>query len=683
MEKEVTKATSTVSSNVEVNTKSTDSNDEPTQVQISTSSHDSSLPFPAGTSQIKGRVINNRYELLNLIGHGGMSEVYQAKDLVLEEIGEDDPYVAIKLLQPSLHECADATSLLIREARKTQRLSHNNIIRVFDYGFDSELCYLVMEWLDGQTLDNVIKSHRPNGLPYQQAMAILSQILSALNYAHKHGVVHADLKPGNIMLSRDGSIKIFDFGVSHSVSNPLNPIYKSDNTPSDVSGYTPIYATPELLEGQTPCADDDVFAFCCIAYELLSSRHPFGRKTIEQASREQWVTSRPKHISRLKWPALRSGLEYKKSLRQTSLEALHTKLTKRLLPKSFATLVVAALFVAGGYIYSNQQKTIGVLQAKVNQQAEHLSSLVNVFDMPTDAFFSSYSTMSEAFAMPKQAWLRQNQSAVVEHYEKLVDQQLRSRESRYPNYYVIEDILTEAKQFYPDSHLLNNLTHNINQRLLRTIEGLRSKLNQALEQGEFDSQGAKNIYQLLNDLKKLRHDYVFTPSLLAQQTFEQQLDKALLERNAESLTNLIPAGETFFNHSEPQQSSLAGALALKQAILELSDYEKNLSKGEQPLFPHHSAYLVYRPQLETFQNRLAELTLVSQLDALASDVERFGGKVPDNFSHLIDLKQNMANQYLAFSELLIKKRLTKEAAKTMQKAQTLLTNVQQSRTNVY
>lgn len=683
MEKEETKAISSVGLNEEANNFSKDNSDESTQIQSSASTHDTSLSIHASTSQIVGRVINGRYELLDLIGHGGMSDVYRAKDLVLEEMGENDPYVAIKLLQPSLHEYPDATSLLIREARKTQRLSHDNIIRVFDYGFEEELCYLVMEWLDGQTLDNVIKSHRPNGLPYQQAMAILSQILSALIYAHKHGVIHADLKPGNVMLSRDGSIKIFDFGVSHSVSNPAHPTRNNDSALSDVSGYTPIYATPELLKGQTPSSDDDVFAFCCIAYELLSSRHPFGRKTIEQANREQWVISRPKHISRLKWRALRSGLEYTKSDRECSLDALHTELTKRRRPKSLAVLVMAAVFVGGGYVYSVQQKTIGALQTKVNQQADHLSSLVNIFDMPTDTFFASYSTMSEAFTMPKQAWLRQNQIAVVEHYERLVDQQLRSRESRYPNYYAIEKILTEGKQFYPDSHMLNTLTNTINQSLLRTLESLKNKLNQALEQGEFQSQGANNIYQLLDDLKTLRHDYVFTPSLLAQQTFEQQLDKALLERNADSLADLIPAGETFFNHSEHQQSSLAGALALKQAILDLSDYKSNVSKGEQPLFPHHSAYLVYRPQLETFHKRLAELTLVSQLDALASDVERFAGKVPDNFSHLIDLKQNMANQYLAFSELLIKKRLTREAAKTMQKAQTLLTNVQQSRVNVY
>ncbi|MFT7684555.1 MAG: serine/threonine protein kinase, partial [Moritella dasanensis] len=165
------------------------------------------------TATLTGRILKDRYELEAHIGSGGMSDIYKAKDLLLSKAGVDDPYVAIKVLQPQYTKNKEAQQLLFREAHKTMALSHPNIIRVYDVDKEDKLCFITMEWINGETLDQVISRSKPKGLTYKGAEKIISQVADALKFAHKNGIVHTDLKPANIMHTRNGDIKIFDFGV--------------------------------------------------------------------------------------------------------------------------------------------------------------------------------------------------------------------------------------------------------------------------------------------------------------------------------------------------------------------------------------------------------------------------------------------------------------------------------------
>lgn len=189
-----------------------------------------------------GTTVKNRYEIESVLGHGGLCDVYLAKDKILESSGsETPPYVALKILQKEFASQPETARMLIREAQQTQRLSHPNIIRVFDFGVDGEIYFLVMEYINGgETLENLIQRSRPHGLKFNATLSILNQVLDALSYAHSLGVVHADLKPANVILTSEGNVKLLDFGVSktHQLKQDQYAAKrKSENV--ETLGYTP------------------------------------------------------------------------------------------------------------------------------------------------------------------------------------------------------------------------------------------------------------------------------------------------------------------------------------------------------------------------------------------------------------------------------------------------------------
>ncbi|CAE6939249.1 Protein tyrosine kinase [Vibrio sp. B1FIG11] len=149
--------------------------------------------------------------------------------------------------------------MLIREAQQTQKLSHPNIIRVYDFGVDGDIYFLVMEYVDGETLESLIQRSRPDGLRYNAALSILNQTLDALSYAHSLGVVHADLKPANVILTSEGKVKLLDFGVSKTQQLKHDQYAaKRKSQDTDTLGYTPNYASLDILSAKEPKFSDDL-----------------------------------------------------------------------------------------------------------------------------------------------------------------------------------------------------------------------------------------------------------------------------------------------------------------------------------------------------------------------------------------------------------------------------------------
>ena len=259
-----------------------------TLLDDSTHTHDPDRPkaeqdAPEGPRHKRlGMVLNDRYRIVALIASGGMSDVYKAVDQNLEKAGSRDCLVAIKLLRTSLTRDPGARSLLAREAAKSKRLSHPNIIRIHDLNHDGDNWFLVMELLEGEPLSRIVQRAKPNGLKWKGCVAVLRQVADALAYSHSQGIVHADLKPSNIFFTREGRIKLLDFGVSRALQAQQPEDYLNPRAEDETSiyGYTPAYASPELMEGKDPSPQDDLYALACISYELLSSRHPFDRQKL-------------------------------------------------------------------------------------------------------------------------------------------------------------------------------------------------------------------------------------------------------------------------------------------------------------------------------------------------------------------------------------------------------------------
>lgn len=267
-------------------------------------------------------ILCKRYKIERLLGVGGMGAVYRARDLLREQYGDPDPYVAIKTLNEEFAEYPDANALLYTEFALTSRLRHTHVIRLYAFDVDpqSQRAFITMEPLKGPTLDQLLESH-PEGLTWPEFRDIAVPLLEALTCAHERGVLHGDLKPSNVMLAKDG-LRLFDFGLGQPVKGLLNGLPRLSR--QRIAAWTPRYAALELLNGESLTSTADIYGIGCILYELLSGLHPFSRLTAKQAKTMEQDKSlqKPANLPAHCWPALRTALAFDKEQRQIDARGL-------------------------------------------------------------------------------------------------------------------------------------------------------------------------------------------------------------------------------------------------------------------------------------------------------------------------------------------------------------------------
>jgi tRNA A-37 threonylcarbamoyl transferase component Bud32 len=211
-------------------------------------------------------MLGGRYELSEVLGHGGMAEVRKAHDLRL------DRTVAIKMLRSDLARDPTFQARFRREAQSAASLNAPSVVAVYDTGEDTldgaRVPYIVMEYVEGQTLRDLLRSGQrllPN-----RALEISDGVLAALDYSHRHGIIHRDVKPANVMLTSTGQVKVMDFGIARAIADSGATITQTSN----VLG-TAQYLSPEQARGEVVDARSDVYSAGCLLYELLANRPPF------------------------------------------------------------------------------------------------------------------------------------------------------------------------------------------------------------------------------------------------------------------------------------------------------------------------------------------------------------------------------------------------------------------------
>jgi tRNA A-37 threonylcarbamoyl transferase component Bud32 len=213
-----------------------------------------------------------RYEVLELVGQGAMGSVYKGKDPTIGRL------VALKTIRfehgKSEEELEELRERFYREARAAGNLSHPNIVTVYDVGGEGDLQYIAMEFLEGHTLVEIVKNKR--ALNYKIMAKIIMQVCSALDYAHKQGVIHRDIKPANIMVLKNFEIKVADFGIARLDKSNMTL------TQTGMAMGTPNYIAPEQLKGERVDARSDIFSLGVVIYELLTHKRPFTGENISQ-----------------------------------------------------------------------------------------------------------------------------------------------------------------------------------------------------------------------------------------------------------------------------------------------------------------------------------------------------------------------------------------------------------------
>lgn len=208
-----------------------------------------------------GRRINGRYKLIQMVGGGGMANVYLARDMIL------DRDVALKILRMDFNNDEEFIKRFNREAQSATSLAHPNIVSIYDVGEEDSIYYIVMEYVDGFTLKQYIQKYFP--IPVDEALDIMKQITAAISHAHHNGIIHRDIKPQNILIDKEGTVKITDFGIALALS--ATNITQTNAVLGSVH-----YLSPEQARGGMANKKSDIYSLGIVMFELLTGRLPFS-----------------------------------------------------------------------------------------------------------------------------------------------------------------------------------------------------------------------------------------------------------------------------------------------------------------------------------------------------------------------------------------------------------------------
>lgn len=302
-----------------------------------------------------GQTFEGRYTIINVIGIGGMATVYGAYDTVTGRS------VAIKMMSKKLEHNAKQISLFVNESTALSLLSHPNIVQVYNTAITNSTKYIIMEYVDGITLKKHI-DHR-GALPEREVLYYATQILSALDYIHSKGIVHCDIKPQNIILLQNGSIKVADFGIAR-----LDAMLDHSGEKSDVALGTVYYVSPEQAQGKAPRAESDLYSLGVMLYEAMTNRLPFYHESATEVAKMQ-ISREPTPPSVYR-PDISVGLE------QIILRAMEKNPKKRYASATEMLTDIRALRQNSKTVFGNEKNSsrYRIIERKPHQNASNVSN---------------------------------------------------------------------------------------------------------------------------------------------------------------------------------------------------------------------------------------------------------------------------------------------------------------------
>lgn len=416
-----------------------------------------------------GSVIKGRFVLTELLGRGGMGVVYKARDLVKVQAQDSNPYVAVKVLTDAFKKHSSSFIALQREASKAQRLAHPNIATVFDFDHDAGAVYMTMELMVGQNLQKLIKEMPKDGLPKDVALSYIRQLADGLAYAHKRQLIHCDLKPANIFLTDDGTIKLLDFGITRAIKRKKDGI-DDDTTifdPKVLKALTPAYASIEMFSGDDPDPRDDLYALGCVSYELLTGNHPYKKVPAHKARELNLKPAPIKKINRKEFTAISNLLHLDRKKRTPSIDNFIAELDK---PKSYVkelsiasavVVMIGLIFLAQPFL--NQQKEDRDLEIIQTVQNGNQAALLALLDDLPNMDFNTKTSLTSIL-----------RKEIIQYYQTRINRAIDASSQSY-DFPEAFKLLNEVKQIYPDSASLTEAHRSLTANRDRLVGALENK----------------------------------------------------------------------------------------------------------------------------------------------------------------------------------------------------------------
>lgn len=445
-----------------------------------------------------GSLLKERFFMERELGRGGMGVVYLARDERKVEARDRDPYVAIKVLNDEFRKHPDALIALQRESRRAQHLGNDHIVRVYDFDKDGTNVFMTMEYVEGQDLRTLIRTKARDGMAFDKAWPLIADMGEALVRAHAAGIVHSDFKPGNVMVTPSGMAKVFDFGIAR--AGKIGAEHKDDRTVFDagtLGAMTPAYASLEMLQGKAPTPSDDIYAFACVVFELLTGRHPFDKQNAEEALTAGRRPPAVPGLDKRQYKALVDAIAFTADKRSSDISVVMAGLRKRRLRERATPWLVAT---AGLVVLVAAATWFGTLQAERRHMADTLRRFAPA---QVDGFHSEDDVRKALAALDSD----ERRHVVVDGADAIDSFLVRLVASRwdpahghydYAGAQKVFALRAELKTFAPK---LDRRHEEVAHERDEALNGLDTRLSQAILANRLTGNGADDVPALLTTIR--------------------------------------------------------------------------------------------------------------------------------------------------------------------------------------
>lgn len=614
-----------------------------------------------------GKTLAKRYLIEELIGEGGMGYIYRARDTYLNTHSNQDDIVAIKVLHPELADSEDALLLLKDETIKTRALSHPNIVRVFSAASSDMYHFVVMEWIEGETLEQLIKRNKPSGLSQKRAKPIINQLIDALTYAHSKGIVHSDLKPSNIILDSQGNLKILDFGIAKTNLHEDKYAAPANDEQPNSNGYTPTYASPEQLNGGKPSAKDDVFAFGCLVFELLTSKHPYNRVAANQVAKDTSV-KKPSNCSISVWLKLKKCISLDAANRPKSLSEVRSELNNNRTTLFIHAACYALLLGGAGYLYFSQSDTQQLIEANYQNSLAKVEQLETWMGWSSDGLPQRLNEIPPQYKVLKEGLLAVHQNKIVEKFSQQVEDLPRTSINTRAYDEAIH-IYDEAKKVYPDSETLSNKLESLLTERQSILSDLSYRLDVLLSQSRYTESGDNNIDSLVSQINIIDSSFVYAPNQEHIDNFKLAVLSSIENEDFVTQKRLLDVGELVFSNTSELEPLVTALRKKESAMIALAEYKKKISEGITVSYPDDDAKIFYQEKLAKFSSQLANVSDYKQLIEFDESFSKEAEIFPESFEPILMIKDQIATTYISMASSLMKVKMYRTAEKLVERSE--------------